>query len=788
MQLDGGTFTAQRVVAWQGPDMQLDAGTFTADEAAGWAGPNMQLDAGTFSARDSASWTGPDMALDAGTFTARTLVAIDWAGPDMQLDSGTWSNTSIQNLVTDGTINAFAADATGGYIAGGSFTKAYLSNDGRGGGDILAISNATRSLLAHVNGPINAVVSDGAGGVYIGGDFSQVGGVARQRLARILSNGTLSSFDPGCNGVVHTLLYSTLAVNGAVLYVGGRFSVCGGLTRYNLAQVATSTGAAVSTWSADAAVSGSYTAATVYCLSPGRSSLNAETSAVRFGGYFDTVAVPGSTLTRQSMCQLTDGTSPTIGAAVNLTKSGALGTCFSIYTYRRSQNLDVYAVIGGDFTAVNGTTRSNVALWNATSNGLAALYPGNSGANLPVRTIIGDHVNGHIIYFGGDFTTFGGLSRSRIAGWNSNNNTSPYTPTGFNPSASSTVRAIALDGSFLYAAGDFTTFGGRAAKQIAKIATSSNTTAEDWNTMLSVFAASVKAVTAGTIFGASNVVAGGDDMTTTFVNRADLLNVTGDGVFGPIASAVTGTVHALIRHGNSIYVGGQFSEVGGVTGYKGLAKLNIDTGALDTGWKPTSAASSPIFYALAHNQDLFAGGTEIKKVDSGTGAIDAGWTPTVSGTVNALHLHGGKLVIGDNGLRAVNLTTGAAATWADSTPSATNALARVDDTLFAVGTFGIRRFDFTTGVNDIGWAPVGLAGVSRAVVANAQHIYVGTNALPFAYKLNADGTNANLVTGFNGSVLALLILSDTLVLFGGAMTASTLTSRLVESMGYVLEA
>jgi len=91
MQLDGGTFTAQRVVAWQGPDMQLDGGTFTADEAAGWTGPNMQLDAGTFSARDSASWTGPDMALDAGTFTITTLVAASWAGPDMQLAGGSWS-------------------------------------------------------------------------------------------------------------------------------------------------------------------------------------------------------------------------------------------------------------------------------------------------------------------------------------------------------------------------------------------------------------------------------------------------------------------------------------------------------------------------------------------------------------------------------------------------------------------------------------------------------------------------------------------------------------------------
>ena len=303
-----------------------------------------------------------------------------------------------------------------------------------------------------------------------------------------------------------------------------------------------------------------------------------------------------------------------------------------------------------------------------------------------------------------------------------------------------------------------------------------------------MFAGSVKAVTAGTIFGASNVVAGGDDMTTTFVNRVGLLNVTGEGVFGPIASAVSGTVHALIRHGNHIYVGGQFSEVGGVTGFKGLAKLHINRGSLETGWKPTSAASSPIFYALAHPQNLFAGGTEIKKVDSDTGAIDAGWTPTVSGTVNALHVHDGKLVIGDNGLRAVNLTTGAAATWADSTPSATFAIARVNNTLYAVGAFGARRFAFNTGVIDAVWNPSALSGVTgRAVTADAQYLYVGSSNGSYAYRLNVDGTDTSLVTGFNNTVFAVLLLSENFVVFGGSMTASTLTTKIFRSLLSILE-
>jgi len=84
-----------------------------------------------------------------------------------------------------------------------------------------------------VNGIIRASVPDGAGGFYIGGDFTRVGGVARNHIARILSNGTLDpTWNPNANGSVRAL-----AVSGTTVYVGGAFTSIGGQIRSRIARI-----------------------------------------------------------------------------------------------------------------------------------------------------------------------------------------------------------------------------------------------------------------------------------------------------------------------------------------------------------------------------------------------------------------------------------------------------------------------------------------------------------------------------------------------------------------------
>ena len=52
-----------------------------------------------------------------------------------------------------------------------------------------------------------------------------------------------------------------------------------------------------------------------------------------------------------------------------------------------------------------------------------------------------------------------------------------------------------------------------------------------------------------------------------------------------------GTVYAVTTDGDTVYAGGNFTAVDGVTGYEGLAKFNLVTGAVDTSWKPEAGGS-----------------------------------------------------------------------------------------------------------------------------------------------------------------------------------------------------
>jgi len=93
------------------------------------------------------------------------------------------------------------------------------------------------------NADLDTVISDGEGGWYVAGDFTAVGGVARNRLARVLSDGSVDpGFDPGVDDEIQAM-----ALADGVLYVGGSYSMIGGQSRTNLAALDPDTGA-VSAW------------------------------------------------------------------------------------------------------------------------------------------------------------------------------------------------------------------------------------------------------------------------------------------------------------------------------------------------------------------------------------------------------------------------------------------------------------------------------------------------------------------------------------------------------------
>ncbi len=108
--------------------------------------------------------------------------AIQAAPPTDTCKQETW--------LTNGLVNAIVPAGDKIYI-GGRFTRVgpYTGC----GVPVNASTGAPAATYPKVNGTVYAVCADGSGGWFIGGSFSLVGGVARRNLAHIISGGSVDA-------------------------------------------------------------------------------------------------------------------------------------------------------------------------------------------------------------------------------------------------------------------------------------------------------------------------------------------------------------------------------------------------------------------------------------------------------------------------------------------------------------------------------------------------------------------------------------------------------------------
>ncbi len=95
------------------------------------------------------------------------------------------------------------------------------------------------------SGFAGAILPAPDGSVYVGGNFTEIGGVARSRLARILPDNTVDpNFDPDISGESWSNIYElALSPDGQTLYAGGTFdTVNGDIARGSLAAFNAETG------------------------------------------------------------------------------------------------------------------------------------------------------------------------------------------------------------------------------------------------------------------------------------------------------------------------------------------------------------------------------------------------------------------------------------------------------------------------------------------------------------------------------------------------------------------
>jgi hypothetical protein len=166
-------------------------------------------------------------------------------------------------------------------------------------------------------------------------------------------------------------------------------------------------------------------------------------------------------------------------------------------------------------------------------------------------------------------------------------------------------------------------------------------------------------------------------------NHAAAVSLT-TGALLPWNPNVNNTVRALHVVKSTVYLGGAFTQVGGV-GRARIAAVNSSTGALVSGFK--ASASGEVFSIAANGSSLFLGGgfgtvdgaarPNVAAVNTTTGAI-LPWAPAVDGQVRAIRLVGyPRMVIGGsfthingasaNHIGALDGNTGNSLAWKDHT-------------------------------------------------------------------------------------------------------------------------
>ncbi len=275
------------------------------------------------------------------------------------------------------------------------------------------------------------------------------------------------------------------------------------------------------------------------------------------------------------------------------------------------------------------------------------------GANLTVMAVAVQTDDKAII--AGDFTSYNGIARNRIARVNNTG----FLDTSFSPGsgANGFISALALQSSQIVAAGNFTSFNGQDRRRVVRL----NADGSLDSSFNQLGLGANDTVWAVAVQSDGKIVIGGSftNVCGEARNHVARLNANGslDATFNPLGGA-DGVVNALaVQSDGKVIIGGDFVTVAGVSRSR-VARLNTD-GTLDNSYNP-GAGANDVVYAVTLQPDgkaliggvftqmdyfprnglvrLNTDGSVDSTFDPGVGADDAVYTITLQTD--------GKLLIG----------------------------------------------------------------------------------------------------------------------------------------------
>ena len=673
-----------------------------------------------------------------------------------------------------------------------------------------------------------AVADDGQGNIYVGGSFKTIGNIQASGIAKFDGNNWTAFGDDSNaanNGVAdigRAGEVDAIAITPAGIYVGGIFTS----VRNSAANVIPAKGIALwdgSNWSAITGDDGNTNSATFQVHALALSGNN-----LYVGGNFDSVrTLTGNTVATNNIAKWDGFNWSALGDSSNVNNNGVAGVVHALAV----DGGNLY--VGGDFRSANTSASNSVAAsgiakwdgsaWSAFGDGTNA---NNNGVHLIdesqfFATVYAIAVSGGSIYVGGNFDLVktganNSLPAANIAKWdgvawsvlgdpsaNSRNGVHRFNAVADRDVAF--VLAITISGGDIYVGGVFTEAAN--SNQTSVPASSiAKWNGSQWSALgLGLHRQGdddpfnpLTAAVNGISVSGNNVFAGGlftearNSLTDTVASQ-NLARWNGtrwstSAGFRAGTNGILGVQTIVTDSGGNIYIGGDFTMVGGVPANH-IAKWNgVEWTALGDGSNLDSNGTNDTVFAIAVvGTDVYVGGvfTEVRKdaanavpashiakwdgnnwsaLGDGSNAASNGVASGQGGVVSAIAAAGGYIYVGG--------TFNDAHTSAGNFVMATH-IARWNGSAWSALGDNSTRFN-------------GAGGSVYAITASGNGVYVGgtfgivrnsltdyAEANNIAYwdgsawsALGGSATNANGVGGGGDAVLAITV-SGSNVYVGG---------------------